>query len=1370
MRASFPAWLRQPSLRLTLLAIIMLVLLPTLGVIAVTLLNAGRSLRDASAQQLQESAHSLHQSVASELEVMSRLLLRVAGAWPDMGVPPGRIVPLPVQIGERFDLYQLRRENDAWAMPGQYIMAPEAIGLIKEAARTGKAQVSNFLPPAPGDPDLRIMMAVPGDAGESTRPVVTITARPADLIRSLARKHNSAGSVILAVTDGNGRIIGRSVEGEKFIGREVPDWQELVALGTDSGSFHATTIEGGEIIFAFSRIEGTPGWVAVVGENVTSFDQRWQQPILVMIVASGTTILLSLIFAGAFARRVLRPIRSLALRARRIASSETPENETFPVAVPPSFVAEFEALRISLDEADRVLRGSLAESRQTEQALRQNNLRLRQTEKLARVGSWSIDLATMQVACSDLLLELNGRDPADPPLHVQDLAQMLPPDHARRLEELIRRCIELGEPYGIEVEHLRKDGGSFAAYIQGEAIRDEAGRIVRISGTLQDISERKEQSERLAALADNLPLGAIFRLERSAGGDITAPYVSGGIEAICGFSAHEVMTRPALLKALVLPQDRRGMLRACLRSQRRGQVLDCSLRLLTRQGRAIWVHCRAAVRLYPEGRVVWDGLVRDITAEREVEEALRTAKDSAETAERAKSDFLATMSHEIRTPMNSVIGMTRLALQTELSKLQRNYLQKINESASILLGIINDILDFSKIEAGGLELEGTVFRLESVLETVASVTVLKAAEKGLEITFAVSPETPSRFRGDPLRLGQVLTNLVGNAVKFTQSGDVVIGASPIYTPQNQIRGVLFSVRDTGIGMSDSQIEGLFRPFSQASRDTSRKFGGTGLGLAICRRLVEMMGGEIWVQSAPDEGSTFFFTVEMEPAVTDSAPVSGMRLSGGLRARRILIVDDNAFAREALAEMVGAFGMVTRLACDGVSALRALREAALSDQPFDIVLLDWRMPGMDGLELAREIKADKNLVRMPALLMVTAFGQENAAAAADEAGLQGILMKPVTPSLMFNTILVTLALGGESGAAPPAPAGDNTQFAALSGRKVLVVDDNALNREVATDFLALVGVRCDSAVDGLDALRKLGTGTYDAVLMDVHMPEMNGLEAVREIRSRPEWADLPVVALTAQARPEDQRISLEAGMTCHLTKPIDETALYRTLMRLIVAGGGAPAGAAPERFAPDLPALQRRFGGNPQRIQRLMKGFIRDFGSAPDEFSDLVARGAMTGVADLAHRVKGVAGYFGADALTAMSGQIETAARRGDAAAVQSVAAGYTAGLRQCLDGLAHALEAQQAGGNSAAPPTLAPQEALDLAARAAPLIQQGDYGARALLEQLSAECDDPAGRGFAAKSLEFYDDLDIGAALAELARLQDLLARGQSPRHEDHPV
>jgi two-component system sensor histidine kinase/response regulator len=590
--------------------------------------------------------------------------------------------------------------------------------------------------------------------------------------------------------------------------------------------------------------------------------------------------------------------------------------------------------------------------------------------------------------------------------------------------------------------------------------------------------------------------------------------------------------------------------------------------------------------------------------------------------------------------------MTRLALSTELSVRQRNYLEKIDSAAGSLLSIINDVLDFSKIEAGGLRLEDTEFDLDTVLESLSDVTAMKAAEKGLEIIYAVADEVPRTLRGDPLRLGQVLINLLSNAVKFTPRGEVLVSVSN--QPPHGGRVVLqFSVKDTGIGLEPGQISGLFQAFTQLGPHISRTYGGTGLGLAISRQLVELMGGRIWAEGDPGRGSTFHFTVDVALSRDNpdaAAPAHRRRMT----ARRVLIADDNLHAREVLRDILRGFGLQPTAVGSGREALSELQAAAQAHRGYDLVLLDWRMPALDGIDTARRLRADSELATVPTVLMVTAFGGEELLHSAEQLGLAAVLIKPVTRSVLFNT-LSTIFHDGPPAAAEPWRTGGSAPGRGLrippeaaqklAHRSVLVVDDNALNREVATDLLLAVNMKVDSATDGLDAIRKVSERYYDVVLMDVHMAGMDGLTAARQIRARPGLVKLPIIALTAQVMVEERGATLAAGMNAHLTKPIDEAVLYRTLIEVLEASGGFSLA---------------RLGADPVRLQRLLSDFLHDTRDVPDTLRTRVQAGELPQAAALVHYIRGAAFYMEAPALCDCARRFEAAARQADATATRAL--------------------------------------------------------------------------------------------------------------------
>ncbi len=607
----------------------------------------------------------------------------------------------------------------------------------------------------------------------------------------------------------------------------------------------------------------------------------------------------------------------------------------------------------------------------------------------------------------------------------------------------------------------------------------------------------------------------------------------------------------------------------------------------------------------------YDGMVADIT-ERKEKEKLAREHERAEAATAAKTEFLAKMSHEIRTPMNAIIGFTDLALRNRSEERREEWLLQIQGASRTLLSIINDILDISKIEAGKLELEAYDFPLQPMLEKVADLVTRPATEKGIEIILSTSSKVPPWLHGDALRLEQILVNLANNAVKFTAEGEVEIrvGAKEIGASDAVLR---FAVRDTGVGLTREQTAKLFRSFSQADESTTRKYGGTGLGLSICKQLVEMMGGEIGVDSEPGKGSTFWFTCRLGIGSEDASRTQ-VSVPEKLRGIRALVVDDNAAAREVCEQILESLGLVATSVGSGKEALGAVRAGS-----FDLILMDWQMPDLDGVETARRIRATAKGASIP-IIMMTAYGREELVRDAADVEVSAFLSKPARPSPLLDTLLAVFDLGSAPAqrarpSVPPTPQDERVR-----GARVLLVEDNAQNRRLASVILEDAGVVVGIAKDGREAVEAVTKGSYDAVLMDVQMPEMDGYEATRKIRESPAHRKLPIIAMTANALARDRERCLEAGMDDYVSKPIDVEQVLSALSRWVKK---SPASSS-QLPGVDIEDALRRLGGAKKLLYDLLADFPSQHAGVAGEIRESLHKRDHEGARRLTHSIKGLA--------------------------------------------------------------------------------------------------------------------------------------------------
>ncbi|MBF0590020.1 MAG: response regulator, partial [Magnetococcales bacterium] len=651
--------------------------------------------------------------------------------------------------------------------------------------------------------------------------------------------------------------------------------------------------------------------------------------------------------------------------------------------------------------------------------------------------------------------------------------------------------------------------------------------------------------------------------------------------------------------------------------------------------------------------------MHDVSQRKMTEEAL-LSKRRAEASNEAKSAFLANMSHEIRTPLNAVIGLTHLCMKTELTRQQRGYLEKTSTSAVTLLQLINDILDFSKIESGKLTIEPHEFSMNGLLHDLIAVLRLTSQEKGLELLLDITPDMPFTLFGDALRLRQVLTNLANNAIKFTEEGEVTLSVTVEQVTGDDVV-LKFEVRDTGIGMTQAQMEHLFQDFSQADATTTRRYGGTGLGLAISKRLVTMMGGEIDVESQPGQGSCFTFSIHVKKV--DKEDARPLMPGDGMQGMRVLLVDDNDNVQQIVTILLQSLSFEVTSAGNGQEALAALVEAEASGAPIQLVLLDWQMPHMDGLETARHIREEGFLEHAPRLIMMTAhaFGEEEIASRKDLYGLlDGFLMKPIYMSTMFDTIMLAFGRGDRDPAASCVE--DSSQaMEHLTGARVLLAEDNEINQQVACELLEQVHVRVTIAHNGHEAVQKVSNEPFDAVLMDVQMPGMDGLQATRTIRQAAHLEALPIIAMTANAMSDDRQQCLQAGMNDHIPKPVMPEVLYATLAKWVQASEEEASSIPPlssvssvvqESDRPDITISHashlnlerglRNVGGNHKLYNKVLKKFIRNHNDDSLRMKRQFGADDFSAMGQTAHALKGVAATIGAEHLSMLAGQVERA--------------------------------------------------------------------------------------------------------------------------------
>jgi two-component system, sensor histidine kinase and response regulator len=962
------------------------------------------------------------------------------------------------------------------------------------------------------------------------------------------------------------------------------------------------------------------------------------------------------------------------------------------------------------------------------------------------VGMVFLDAAGRVQWANGAMFQIFGVERAD--VHNQSLEKYYPSRQAY-LETggAVAAAVQSGKAYEAEIPMQRGDGTAFWVYISGRAVnqKDLSQGTVWV---VMDITKRRRletDSKHYELLVKNVT-ECIAVVQ-----DGKLVYANPRVEQLSGLSQEQLLTTPFITS--IHAEDRPMVIDNHVRRLRGEEVQQhYQFRLVNQQtGQSSWVEL-SAVMIDWEGKPATLSFMTDITERRQLEESLRVsfaertrleklqiqnelkeaemARHHAEETTAAKSMFLANMSHEIRTPMNAIIGMAHLALLTELNAKQRDYVEKIYGAGTSLLGIINDILDFSKIEAGKLEIEKVEFRLDDVLNNVSTVTNAKAHEKGLEYLFQISPSIPRNLIGDPLRLGQILTNLINNAVKFTKAGEVVLTCRQLDATSGHQIQLEFIVRDTGIGMSEEQSEKLFTAFSQADESTTRKYGGTGLGLSIAKGMVERMGGAISLKSALDRGTTVRFTAWF--GVAQEQPTRSV-IPQAINGLRILIVDDNSAACMVMAENLSTLPVQVKQITDARAALAAICDSDLT-AAYDVVFTDLVMPEIDGIDLIHAIKNDAALKNPPQMILVSGFGKEELLHRAESALADGFLMKPVSPSMLIDALIGLYA--PKPGTPHSHIRNAKTQFAGLTA---LLVEDNEINQQIARELMESAGIKVEIADNGriaVDMLKAAGPDRYGLVFMDVQMPVMDGHAATREIRSAAEFQSLPIIAMTAHAMVEERERCLASGMNGHIAKPVNPDELYHIISawcpanvdRVLAEEMNSGQAQGDNETQDDLQidgidvqdGLMRTLGNRTFYLQMLarfhdgQRDAVAQIRQALDEPDDRQA------AERIAHTLKGVAGQLGVTAVNQLAAQIESRIRRGEGKKILTpLLDGLDAELKKVISALDPVLaKLVPQDENGAAPQTgISRKEAYELMQEIAKLMRQYDADAIELLNE-----------------------------------------------------
>jgi len=912
--------------------------------------------------------------------------------------------------------------------------------------------------------------------------------------------------------------------------------------------------------------------------------------------------------------------------------------------------------RLILDEAGNVIKmlgiaQDITERKHAEKELETKERLMSEAQRIAHLGSWEHDSASGEVKWSQEEWRIFGLDRREfgPPF--EEFLAMVHPDDRHIVKSISERSPQSSKDFAYDYRIVRPDGAVRVLQANNRFVWDELGQVVKITGTDQDITEQKQIEAELMKRDSELVEAQHLALMGNWEWDIPTNNTtwSDALYEIYGIKRGD--TQPSLegYIQVVHPDDREYVARLAEAAVRDGRGYSYEHRVLRPDKTIRHHHVKVKVVLGPEGRPIkLFGTAQDITDRIHLEDDLKQARDVAIESARLKSEFLANMSHEIRTPMNGVIGMTGLLLDSDLDTEQTEFAETIRTSGEALLTIINDILDFSKIEAGKLQFEMLDFDLSNVVEGALELLAGRAPAKHIEMASLIYSDVPHLLRGDPGRLRQVLTNLIGNALKFTERGEVVVRAEKDLETESDIV-IRFTVTDTGIGISEAAQKTLFLAFTQADGSTTRKYGGTGLGLAISKQLVELMGGAIGVSSTDGKGSTFWFTAKFDKQLTQGESIRTDVLS--LDRLRALIVDDNATNRKILSHQLDSWGMVHEEAESGVRALEILRSAAAEGKPYDLAILDFMMPLMDGFELARTIKSDASIAALR-MVLLTSFGQRGDGAVARKAGIAAYLTKPVRQSQLFDCLANVMSQA--SGRPAPAVPGSAlvtkhtlAEASVSSNKLILVAEDNIVNQKVAVRQLQKLGYRADTVADGREALEALGRISYDLVLMDCQMPQMDGYEATAEIRRREGNAKhTPIVAMTAHALEGDRAKCIAAGMDEYIAKPVSREELQRVLELFFKDQEAEPLDETRESGESliDVARMHEMMGDEAHEFSEILDLYLDETAKSLNKLDAALALGDHAEVESIAHNCAGTSANCGMTAVAIPFRELEAAGR------------------------------------------------------------------------------------------------------------------------------